>query len=167
MLLNIYAEHPILSDDFVVVPIRLCIDLQEATDSLINCSDEVEYVVSCMEVKWVTCHGSKFVAESCSIAFGENGTLPEFGMLKCIWVYEQMHSKRSVFFGLQMFNNILFNRQIQSYEVVKPPNNDNIVFVDAMKIFLPMPLHCYVLADKCVITTPYDMHDIVRKKQGL
>ena len=35
-LLNIDAQHPILSDDFVVGPIRLCIYLQETKGSLIN-----------------------------------------------------------------------------------------------------------------------------------
>lgn len=167
--LNACEKHPLFHNDLIVGKSTNISNLAE-TKQRINAffGTEIDCIKHVHSVSWVILHGQKFIPKECEIAFGESNGLPEFGSLQYVWIVSIMDeniSTQRVFFGLQMYETLRFDYDVQGHVVKHSDMAQGHEPIDASSLFVPLPLHLYNIGDVMYIFVPYDMIDLVKHKR--
>lgn len=122
--------HPIFSNEREMGPVSEIKDLQYLQGKLRDFLgyDEVNHAVS---VKWLMINGNKYITQkSMILAKVVNGNMPEFGLVKNIYLVDSsLHSLE-----YQPFQTMHFDRNVMAYEVEVPHLAQATELVDAEKL---------------------------------
>lgn len=122
--------HPIFSNEREMGPVSEIKDLQYLQGKLRDFLgyDEVNHAVS---VKWLMINGNKYITQkSMILAKVVNGNMPEFGLVKNIYLVDS-----SLYcLEYQPFQTMHFDRNVMAYEVEVPHLAQATELVDAEKL---------------------------------
>ena len=150
------SEHPIFSNDCTLGPIseiRNMSYLKEKTRAFLG-NDEVNHAVS---VKWINLNGNKYIREKSLFVSDVNSDLPEFGLLRNIYVINS-----SLYcFEFMPYNTICYDRDYMAYQIEIPnlAQATELVSVDNLVDFTPY--YSFTHKDMVYVPMKYYLGDVI------
>lgn len=117
----------------------------------------IDGIKHAVKVKWLSLNGNKYISERSLIIVSATETLPVFALIKNIYLVDS-----SLYcFEYQLYETVVYNRNLLAYEVVVPNVAQATEVIDAEKLIDYTSYFPISLKDDVYVLTKYNIDDVI------
>lgn len=150
------SEHPIFVNEKELGPVSEVTNMQYITTKIRDFLgiDSIQHVV---KVRWPTVNGNKYSSEKSLIITDANETVPVFGLIKNIYVVNNL----LYCFEYHINETLCFNRDLLAYEVAVPDLVQATELIEAEKLLDHTSYDSISFKNSVFVPMKYNLEDVL------